>query len=243
MHLSPAPPAPENQFEQLYQQQADPWDYKQAAEQAKYDHMLAAARRYHPHPGRVLEVACSLGHLTVRLAGYAPYVAAFDISPTAVEHTRRRCASLSTETRFDLSVRDALHTGYPPASFDVIFTGDVVHGAFDGGEQSSRLIRHILSLLAPGGVLVFTDYLSPSHQESYVRRIESQGGRVLERLYFHDRYCFRLRSLLKAVRGTRLARYLLESRRLYRVLAAWGKRQGPAGSKHFGVVCVSEAQP
>lgn len=231
-----APPKDAVYYERLYQTHDDPWAYAQAAEQAKYRLSLDAARRWQPRPDRVLEVACSLGYLTEQLAGYAPDVYGFDLSETAVRQARARCERLATPTRFHLAVGDATRPGYPDGFFNVVFLQDVLLEITADADLRGSVLRATLQLLAPGGVLVLTDYQHPDDQDNYVRFAEQCGGRVVEKLYFHDRFWFRLRSALKAIRRSSLAQRLLESERVYRVLARWAARRGPWGSKHFGLV-------
>ncbi len=223
-------------YERLYQTHADPWSYAEAAEQAKYRLTLAAARRWQPHPDRVLEVACSLGYLTHQLADYAPEVYAFDVSATAVAQTRERCQHLDTTTRFDIRVGDAIEPDYPEAFFDVIFLEDVLREITEEAAVRARILRNTLRLLRPGGVVILTDYQQPGHQAGYVAEAEAQGARILEKLYFHDRYWFRLRGFLKVLRRTALAKALLRSETVYRALTRLGASRGPEGSKHFGLI-------
>jgi len=223
-------------YERLYQTHADPWSYAEAAEQAKYRITLAAARRWQPCPQRVLEVACSLGYLTHQLAGYAPDVYAFDVSETAVAQTRERCRSLATTTHFDIRIGDAIEPDYPEAYFDVIFLEDVLREITEEATVRARILRNTLRLLRPGGILILTDYQQPGHQAGYVEEAEAQGARIVEKLYFHDRYWFRLRGFLKALRRTALAKALLRSDTVYRALTRLGASKGPEGSKHFGLI-------
>ena len=223
-------------FEQLYKTLGDPWGYRHAGEQGKYRIMVDAARRWHPQPTRVLEVACSLGYMTEMLAGYAATVCAFDISTTAVEHTRARLARLLSRTQFEVRHGNALTPDYARAQFDVIFAGDALIGAFDGGETAVQALRALLPLLTPGGVLIATDYINPLAHSSYVQLIEKSGGSVHEKLYFDDRYWFRMRGALKGLRKTAFGERLLCSTSVYRWLAHRANARGPAGSKHFGLV-------
>ena len=231
-----APPKDAVYFEQLYQTHADPWDYGQAAEQAKYRLTLEAARRWQPHPNRVLEVGCSLGYLTELLAGYAPQVCAFDISETAVRLTQERCAALPTSTRFDIHPGNVLAPAFAAGQFDVVFAGDVLQGAFESSHRAVDAVRSLLPLLAPGGVLIVADYLNPSQQSDYQRLVEGAGAQVLEQLYFNDRYWFRLKGALKSLQTTAFGQRLLCSQRVYRFLAHRSAKRGPQGSKHFGLV-------
>ncbi|WP_310570245.1 class I SAM-dependent methyltransferase [Gemmatimonas sp.] len=223
-------------FDDLYRTHADPWGYRQAAEQSKYHLTLRAARRWQPRPRRVLDVGCSLGYLTEMLADYAPRVSAFDISPTAIRMTQDRCAARRTSTAFDIQLGDALAPAYPRGHFDVVFAGDVLLGAFDGAERAVRAVRALLPLLSANGVLIATDFMNPTAQQSYVNLVETAGGRIREALYFNDRYWFRLKTALKSRRDSAWGQRLLCSPRVFQFLAHRAARRGPAGSKHFGLV-------
>ncbi len=231
------PPKDAVYYERLYQNHHDPWDYLHAAEQAKYRLSLDAARRWQPRPGRVLETACSLGYLTDQLADYAPDVYAYDVSETAVAHARQRCQRLGdSATRFHFRVGDAGHPAYPDAFFNVIFLQDVLLEVTSDVALRRRMLDEALRMLAPGGVLVMTDYQQPADQDDYVRLVEEQAGRVVEKLFFHDRYWFRLRGALKALWSWKAAQTVLRSEVVYRTLARLGAWRGPEGSKHFGLV-------
>jgi len=222
-------------FERIYQQKQDPWDYYSAAEQAKYSRMVETARRLQLSPSRVLDAGCSLGNLTERLAEYAPEVYAFDIAKSAVERTRDRCNRLNTTTRFEIEVGDAIRPHYAPASFDVVFLGDVVRNLPTKQDQHLA-IRNSLALLNDGGILILTDCMKCYHQNAYVSLVESEGGRVQERIYYHDRYWIKFRSLVKQLGRPAQVRWLLGNVRLHRVLTWLGSLRGPSGSKHFGLV-------
>src|SRR4051812_50160637 len=59
---------PARYFDELYAGERDPWEFETSAyEQAKYDATLAALPR--PLYRRGLEIGCSIGVLTARLAG------------------------------------------------------------------------------------------------------------------------------------------------------------------------------
>jgi SAM-dependent methyltransferase len=226
--------------EAIYREHADPWGYYSAGEQAKYRHTLAVARRWKPRPRRVLETACSLGHMTRLLADYADEVWAYDISPTAVERARDRCRDVPPE-RLHIDVGDALAPSYPPDSFDVVFIGDVgmkVHQDLDGA-----IIRQALRLLRADGVLVLVDNMKPFSQDEYVAFVERQGAEILERIYVCDRYWARFRTAVKYVLPPALARRMTANEAICATLATLGRWRGPQGSKHFGVVAKRRAEP
>ena len=76
-------------FERMYREDEDPWGFGTSAyEAAKYDRTIAALgdRRFH----RALELGCSIGVLTARLAERCDELIALDTSATAVERARER---------------------------------------------------------------------------------------------------------------------------------------------------------
>ena len=222
-------------FERIYLEKEDPWDYYSAAEQAKYRRMVETAKRIQPSPLRVLDAGCSLGYLTELLADYSPEVYAFDIAKSAVDRTRDRCNRLNTTTRFEVEVGDAIRPCYAPASFDVVFLGDVVRNL--PTEQDQHLaVRNTLALLKEGGVLILTDCMKTYRQKAYISLVESEGGRVQERIYYHDRYWIKFRSLVKQLGRPEQVRSLLGNVRLHRALTRLGSLRGSSGSKHFGLV-------
>ncbi|NCA10736.1 class I SAM-dependent methyltransferase [bacterium] len=176
--------------EGIYRAHEDPWGYFSAAEQIKYERTVAAARRWKAKPERVLEVACSLGHMTRLLASYADEVWAYDVSPTAVERARQRCADLPGG-RLHIDVGDALAPDYPPDYFDVIFIGDVGLGAHR--DIGGAMIREAIPLLRDEGLLVVVDNMKPRMQESYAAFVEHEGVDVIDRIWFDDRYWARFR--------------------------------------------------
>ena len=138
-------------------------------------------------------------------------------------------------------VGDAIRPHYAPGSFDVVFLGDVVRNL--PTEQDQHLaIRNTLALLNEGGVLILTDCMKCYRQKAYVSLVESEGGCVQERIYYHDRYWIKFRSLVKQLGRPEQVRTWLGNARLHRVLTRLGSLRGPSGSKHFGLV-VKNKQP
>jgi predicted TPR repeat methyltransferase len=84
-------------FDDLYASDRDPWNFETSGyETAKYDRTVAAlgGRRF----GRALEVGCSIGVLTERLAASADELLAIDVAAAAVEHARVRFAATPAVT-------------------------------------------------------------------------------------------------------------------------------------------------
>jgi peptidoglycan/xylan/chitin deacetylase (PgdA/CDA1 family)/GT2 family glycosyltransferase/2-polyprenyl-3-methyl-5-hydroxy-6-metoxy-1,4-benzoquinol methylase len=77
-----------NGWDRFYEQE-DPWDYGNAYEQQKYDDTLELTPLV---DGEALEIACSEGRFTEKLASKSERILAVDISAKAIARAARRCA-------------------------------------------------------------------------------------------------------------------------------------------------------
>jgi 2-polyprenyl-3-methyl-5-hydroxy-6-metoxy-1,4-benzoquinol methylase len=100
----------------------------------------------------VLEIGCGTGVHTRLLAAAGANVSAIDLTPTAVELTRRRLelAELSADVR----EADAESLPYGDASFDFVWSWGVIHHSSD----TDRVIAEIARVVRPGGRLAFMVY-------------------------------------------------------------------------------------
>jgi SAM-dependent methyltransferase len=98
---------------------------------------------------RALVIGCGLGDDTEQLAAWGFKTTGFDISPTAIENTKKRYAT----TKVDYRVADLFH---PPAgwygAFDFVLEVYTVQ-AFTGGLRG-KAIDAIAGFVAPGGRLL-----------------------------------------------------------------------------------------
>ena len=156
-------------FEDLYAADRDPWRFATSAyERDKYARTVAAleGRRF----SRGLEVGCSIGVLTERLAGVCEELIAVDVSERAVATARERlagrhavevdCRSLPEET--------------PDGPFDLIVCSEVLY-YFDA-DLLSRVIDELAARLEPGGSLLAV------HWRPETRTYPLQGDEVHEAL-------------------------------------------------------------
>lgn len=106
-------------FEQLYTANSDPWDFVGSEyERRKYDATLAAVGTGH---AKALEIGCSIGVLTRRLAGCCEALLAVDVSEIALCAARQRCEDV-TNIRFQ---RMQLPDELPNERFDLILLSEV----------------------------------------------------------------------------------------------------------------------
>jgi SAM-dependent methyltransferase len=109
-------------FEHLFREQGDPWHFETSAyERAKYDHTLASLPR--DRYEAALEVGCANGVLTQRLAPRCADLLALDVSPTALEAARRRCAN-QPHVRFE---QRQMPADAPDGCFDLVLLSEVIY--------------------------------------------------------------------------------------------------------------------
>ena len=159
-------------FETLYDRTDDPWSFASSAyEREKYDRSLAAlSRRYE----RALEIGCSIGVFTERLAKHCGELIAIDISERAVRRARLRCAH-QPNVRI---VRASFPRQSPPAKFDLITCCEVGYYWSDADLATAR--DRIATSLAPDGELLLVHFLP--HVDDYVRE-----GDAVHEAFLSDR--------------------------------------------------------
>lgn len=134
-------------FERLYRDADDPWGFETSPyEAAKYERTLAAIgdRR----PLRALELGCSIGVFTERLADRCDRVVAIEPAPTALAAARKRLAGRDNVELVEAAVPE----GLPDGPFDLVVCSEVLY--YLAAELQLETLRGIESRLAPGGLLV-----------------------------------------------------------------------------------------
>jgi SAM-dependent methyltransferase len=139
-------------FEGLYRAHPDPWRFETSRyENRKYDATVAALdrRRYR----RVLEIGCSIGVLTRRLASRAEAVVALDISDSAIATARTRAADLP---HVQFLAADFLRADLT-AAFDMIVFSEVLY--YLTPADLTLAARRTADLLEPGGEVMLVHWL------------------------------------------------------------------------------------
>jgi predicted TPR repeat methyltransferase len=107
-------------FAQLYAENPDPWAFETSPyERAKYDATIAAlqGRRF----ADALEIGCSIGVLTERLAAVTESLLAIDVAEQALDRARARgLANVAFELR---EVPEA----FPDGAYDLVVASEVLY--------------------------------------------------------------------------------------------------------------------
>ena len=139
-------------FDGLYADKPDPWDFATSAYEArKYDDTLAALGA--ERAGRALEVGCSIGILTRRLAAFCDSLVATEVSRAALDQAEARCADL---WNIDFRLVTGADQGFDGAH-DLIVLSEVVYYWDDA--DLDRVAAGIRRTLSPGGRILLVHYI------------------------------------------------------------------------------------
>jgi SAM-dependent methyltransferase len=232
-------------FQEKYIAEREPWDYShRAVETLRHEYIADLVRDLKPSARRVLDVGCSLGQLTTRLRGSAAEIHACDLSWTAVQKTSSVCERLASNPgesapnsgHFFFSVASSLAMPYACDTMDVILLCDGLIG-WELPEQGRReVLRNVFEILAPGGVVVLTDYMHPRRFESYIGEIARSPLPIESVRYLNDRLPYQFEGWLYAFWETRFVQKLIGNKLLIRRLKSISSLFGKRGSKHLCIV-------
>ena len=168
-------------FERLYRDEADPWDYAASAyEAAKYDATLAALPR--DRYASALEVGCSIGVLTERLAERCERLLAVDVSEDALERARARCARLG-HVAFE---RRALPAETPDGPFDLAVVSEV--GYYLAPTDWAEALDRLAASVGAGGDLVLVHWTG---ETDYPQTADAVHGAARDHAAWEGHWCHR----------------------------------------------------
>jgi len=139
-------------FDKLYAGDADPWQFETSAyEAAKYDATLNALPV--DHYVSAIEIGCSIGVLTARLAPRSDELLALDVNETALERARQRCREMP-HVRFE---KGQIPQDWPDGRFDLIMLSEVLY--YLDKDDLDRLANRVCLSLVPGGTVEMVHWL------------------------------------------------------------------------------------
>lgn len=142
-------------FQRIYNASKDPWNYQNSDyEKAKRDATVAAldGRRFRSG----LEVGCSIGELTHRLADYCDQLLGVDFIDEALALARVRCGNQAWVSFRNVQVP----LEWPEGQFDLIVLSEVLY--FLSPEDSQNVVALCKRCLAADGFILLVNWLDKS---------------------------------------------------------------------------------
>ena len=151
------------EFERLYLETPDPWNYQSSAyERRKYEYVLACALKQGSASGSALEVGCSVGVFSRMLAEHFEKVTAIDISREALA----AASYYNREARNLRFVHSNLQSfAAAQEQYDVIFCAEILY--YIAQKDIEVVCRQLERYLSPRGIIVLVTGV-PSQQASTV---------------------------------------------------------------------------
>jgi ubiquinone/menaquinone biosynthesis C-methylase UbiE len=111
-----------------------------------------------PARGRLLDLGCGAGNMTLWFARLGYDAHGIDIAPTAIDWARERARTEHVAAEF--TVGDAVNLSpYEDSSFDFVFDGRCLHCVI-GGDRAT-LLRNVRRVLRPGGYFLIQTMCGP----------------------------------------------------------------------------------
>jgi 2-polyprenyl-3-methyl-5-hydroxy-6-metoxy-1,4-benzoquinol methylase len=169
---------PDRYFEDVYGASDDPWHFETSAyEAAKYARTLAALPR--DHYGRGLEVGCSIGVLTERLAGRVDHLLSVDVNDKALGRARARLSAGPVGAHVTFARHrlpdDLAQLGGP---FDLVVLSEVLY--YLSPDDLERALDGLLERLTPGGTVLLVHWTPQVHD--YPQTGDAVHAAVLRRV-------------------------------------------------------------
>jgi SAM-dependent methyltransferase len=138
-------------FEFVYGANADPWDYETSDyESKKFSATVAALPRERYRRG--LEVGCSIGVLTERLAPKCEKLISIDLVPSVLERAEARCRRFPQVEFRQMAFPDDL----PEGQFDLVVLSEV--GYYLSATALALAQARLYEALEPGGQLLLVHW-------------------------------------------------------------------------------------
>jgi len=110
---------------------------------------LALQSSHMPQSGRVLEVGCGAGDLSLWLAARGYSVHGVDIAPTAIKWAREKASERGLQAEFQIGDVTNL-AGYSDNMFDLVVDGYCLHCII--GQDRRAFLDSVHRVLKPGGI-------------------------------------------------------------------------------------------
>jgi SAM-dependent methyltransferase len=220
--------------EKRYQAEPEPWAYSdRAIEMLRHDWVAATVADLAPK--RVLDLGCSVGQLTARLAALPVELHAMDVAPSAVPRARMRVRERPAAARVAFACGSATELPFATGSFDVVVASDGIYSWDLSPAARARALRELRRVVADDGRVVFTEHMRREKFASFFGEIEAEFS-VIRSGLLYDRLWYQFESWFAAIRRFPGVGMVLRAKGVGRALSWVGRGLGEKGARHAWVV-------
>ncbi|MFN2601615.1 MAG: class I SAM-dependent methyltransferase [Gemmatimonadaceae bacterium] len=216
----------------------EPWEYSErGVERLRHAWIAELAQSFHAK--RTLDLGCSLGQLTGRLAELPTHLFAADLSPTAVTRARENLQSTRVSVVEFVAAR-SVALPFKSGSFDLIIASDGLYSWDIERDERAVALVEIHRVMSTAGVAIFTDHMRRNRFAEFVSEIETSALRVVSVSFLYDRLAYQFESWFRGVRRSRISKAVLRSTNVAMILSQIGRLFGSRGSRHVCVIARKE---
>lgn len=130
-----------------------------------------------PRTGRLLELGCGAGNISIELAKRGYEVTGIDFSETAIDWAQEN--AVSAKAQADFRVADVTNlSAFEAESFDIVFDGNCIHCLV--GEKREAAFQEIHRVLKPKGILFVSSLSAPQSNTRFPENFDSQSRVLFE---------------------------------------------------------------
>jgi len=136
-----------------------------------------------PKSGKVLELGCGAGDVSLLFAQRGYETNGIDISPTAIEWAKEKAAKAGVKANFE--VGDVTNLGrWGDGIFDIVVDGHCLHCII--GEDRAKVLKETFRVLKPGGLFYVSTMCGEPKEPEVVKMFDNEtrcmiGGGVARR--------------------------------------------------------------
>jgi ubiquinone/menaquinone biosynthesis C-methylase UbiE len=143
------------------------WDQTDAAYREREAALATVLANGHaPAGGKLLELGCGAGNMSIWLAKRGYQVAGIDIAPTAVDWAIANAAAAGVIIRFERGDVCTLES-FPDGGFDCVLDGHCLHCII--GPDRPRMLAAAHRVLKPGGYFLIDTMCGPNVDASFFK--------------------------------------------------------------------------
>jgi len=130
-----------------------------------------------PRSGRLLEIGCGAGNISIELAKRGYEVTKIDFSETAIAWAKENAAYCKAE--IDFLVGDVANlASIKTESFDIVFDGNCIHCLV--GQKREAAFREFYRVLEPNGILFVSSLSASQANSNFPENFNAQSRVLLE---------------------------------------------------------------